>query len=173
MRVPRIALLLLVAISMVVGTNATLMAAVDEPPESIRPVAGSLDVHQLPGGTFSVEDRVFQYRDYVMAGSSHHVSDPSLNGYLVADWNWDVQASGDRPVPAWGEITIAGPEGTWSGSFSGIRPSDFQPVDVRAMLFGDGAYEGLCATLDISAIELGFDGTWVVDGVIHPVDMVG
>jgi hypothetical protein len=79
-------------------------------------VAGTLEIHQLPGGTFTVEDRVFQYREYVMAGSSHHVSDPSLNGYLVADWNWDVQASG---------------------------------------------------------VELGFDGTWIVDGVIHPVEMAG
>jgi hypothetical protein len=173
MRALRTSSLLLVAISLVVGTNVTVLASDSEPPAAIRAVAGTLDVHQLPGGTFAVEDRLFRYRDYVMAGSSHHVSDPTLYGYLVADWNWDVQASGDRPVPAWGEIDIAGPEGTWSGSFSGIRPTDFQPVDIRAVLFGDGAYEGLCATLDISAVELGFDGTWVFDGVIHPVDMPG
>ena len=165
-------LLFFVAVSLVM-MNATALASDEEPPGSIRAVAGTLDVHQLPGGTFAVEDRIFQYRDYVMAGSSQHVSDPSLNGYLVADWNWDVQASGDRPVPAWGNITIAGPEGNWSGTFSGIRPTDFQPVDIHAMLFGDGAYEGLCATLDISAIELAWDGTWVLDGVIHPVDMTG
>jgi hypothetical protein len=173
MRALRKALLLLVAIALVVGTNATLLASDGEPRESIRPVAGMLDVHQLPGGTFSVEGRVFQYRGYVLAGSAQHMSEPVLSGYLMADWNWDVQASGDRPVPAWGDITIAGPKGTWSGSFSGIRPSDFEPVDIRAVLFGDGDYEGLCATLDISAIELAFDGTWVVDGVIHPVDMAG
>ena len=173
MRALRVITALLMVFSLLAGTNAAALASPAEPAAPIRPVAGTLDVHQLPGGTFAVEDRVFQYREYVMAGSATHFSEPILGGYLLADWNWDVQASGDQPVPAWGQITIAGEDGSWSGSFSGIRASDFQPLDVRTMLFGEGAYEGLCATLDISVADLAWDGTWVVEGVIHPVDMAG
>ena len=103
--------------------------------------------------------------------SAHHLSDSRLDGYLLSEWNWDVQASGDRPIPAWGTISIGGENGSWSGAFSGIRQSDFEPVDVRAVLFGDGAYDGMCATLDISALELARSDTWVLDGIVHPVDM--
>jgi hypothetical protein len=158
------ALLLVASTSAVTATSPTS-------PEAIRGVAGTLDVHPLPGGVFDVQDRVFQYRSFPVAGSAHYLSDSRLAGYLMSDWNWDVQASGGRPIPAWGTIEIAAHDGSWSGSFTGIRSSDFQPVDVRAMLFGEGAYEGLCATLDITVIGLAEYGTWVVDGVVHPVEM--
>ena len=106
-----------------------------------------------------------------MAGSAHRFSDPRMAGDLVSDWNWDVVSSGDQPIPAWGSITIEGADGSWHGDFTGFRPNDFQPVGVRALLFGDGAYEGLCATLDITVVGLGMDDTWFVDGVVHPVTM--
>ncbi len=145
MRALRVITPLLMVFSLLAGTNATVLASPAEPAAPIRPVAGTLDVHQLPGGTFAVEDRVFQYRQYVMAGPATHFSDPILGGYLLADWNWDVQASGDRPVPAWGQITIAGEDGSWSGSFSGIRASDFQPLDVRtSALRRGGVRRPLC-----------------------------
>ena len=34
---------------------------------------------------------------------------------------------------------------------------------------GEGAYEGLCATLDFEA----GDGAWMADGIIHMVPMTG
>lgn len=173
MRALRIATSLLAVLSLMGGTIAISAVAAAEPNEPIRQVAGSLDVHRLPGGTFDVEDRIFRYRDYSVAGSGHSISDPRLAGYLVSDWNWDILASGGQPVPAWGDITIDGADGTWQGSFSGIRDSDFKPVGIRAMLFGDGAYEGLCATLDITTIGLAEDSTWILDGVVHPVDTMG
>ena len=167
MRAMRIATLLLVVLSLMGGTSAMVMATTGET-DAIREVAGSLEVHRLPGGTFDVEDRVFQYRDYSVAGSGHHMSDPRLAGYLVSDWSWDVQSSGDQPIPAWGTIAIEGADGSWRGDFTGIRASDYVPVDVRAVLFGDGAYEGLCATLDIMVTGLAMDDTWIVDGIVHP-----
>ncbi len=169
MRALRIATSLLAVLVLVGGGTTLVVASPGDPGHSIGAVAGMLDVHRLPGGTFDVDDRVFQYRDYPMAGDGHYLSDPRLSGSVVADWNWDVQASGDQPVPAWGSITIEAAEGSWQGQFSGIRQSDFQPVAVRALLFGDGAYEGLCATLDITTVGLADTGTWVVDGVVHPV----
>ena len=55
------------------------------------------------------------------------------------------------------------------GTFTGIRPGDLEPFTVRAFLVGEGAYEGLSATLDI---EAGTDA-WLVDGVIHPDPTAG
>ncbi len=171
MRALRIATLPIAIFSLVGGLASTTVAAPTDADHEIAPVAGTLVVHQLPGGTFDVDDRVFQFRDYVMAGSTHRLSDSRLNGYLSSEWNWDVQASGDRPIPAWGSISIDGESGSWSGAFTGIRPSDFEPVDVRAVLFGDGAYDGMCATLDIAALELARGDTWLLDGIVHPFDM--
>ncbi len=173
MRVLRIATFLVAMLSLLGGTSGAVLATTDDVDHSIRAVAGSLDVHQLTGGTFDVQDRVFQYRAYPVAGSTHHVSDPRLSGYLLSEWNWDVQSSGDRPVPAWGSIVINGDAGDWAGDFSGIRESDFEPIGIRAVLYGDGAYEGLCATLDITALQLARADTWVISGIVHPVDMAG
>jgi hypothetical protein len=172
MRALRIGTLMLAIVALVGGATVAAVAA-DDADRSIGPVAGTLAVHQLPGGTFDVQDRVFQYREYPVAGSTHMVSDPRLSGYLLSEWNWDVQSTGDRPVPAWGSMTIQGDGGTWSGDFTGIRKSDLQPIGVRAVLFGDGEFEGLCATLDITALELARGDTWVLDGIVHPVDMIG
>jgi len=171
MRALRIAILPIAIVLLLGGTTMAVMAAPADADRQIAPVTGTLAVHQLPGGTFDVDDRIFQYRLYPVAGSTQHVSDPRLNGYLLSEWNWDVQASGDKPVPAWGTISIDGDDGNWSGDFTGIRPSDFEPVGVRAVLFGDGAYDGLCATLDITALGLARGDTWVVDGIVHPFDM--
>ncbi len=173
MRALRMATLLTVVLSLVGGASTVVAAATSDPAQPIRQVAGSLDVHPLPGGTFDVEDRVYQYRGFPVGGSAYHFSDPRLTGYLLSDWSWDVHASGEQPIPAWGTITISGDDGSWQGAFTGIRSSDFSPVDVRVLLIGDGAYEGLCATLDITTNGLADAGTWVVDGVVHPVAMAG
>ena len=170
MRAVRIATLLLVVLSLVGGTTAAVLAAAPDSDRSIEPVTGRLTVQALPGGTFEVEDRVFQYREFPVAGSSHFVTDSRLSGYLLSEWNWDVAASGGRPVPAWGTMIIKGDDGSWSGEFSAIRESDFRPVDIRAVLFGDGDYDGMCATLDITALELARGDTWTIDGIVHPVD---
>ena len=170
MRAVRIATLLIVVLSLIGGMTAAAFAAAPDSDRSIGQVTGRLSVQQLPGGTFDVENRVFQYREFPVAGSSHLVTDSRLSGYLFSEWNWDVQSSGGEPVPAWGTMTIKGDDGSWSGDFSAIRESDFQPVDIRAVLFGEGGYDGMCATLDITALELARGDTWTIDGIVHPVD---
>jgi hypothetical protein len=170
MRALRIATLVLAVLSLIGGTPAMAIATT-EPAPPIQQVNAVIDVYPLPGGTFDVDNRVFQYREYPVAGSLRRVDDPRLFGEFTSDWNWDVRASGDQPVPAWGTMKIDTADGTWEGAFTGIRPTDYEPVGVRALLFGDGAYEGLCATLDISALGLAQDATWVIDGVVHPDPM--
>jgi len=76
-------------------------------------------------------------------------------------------------MPAWGTITIESDTGSWSGDFTGIRPSYFEPIGIRAVLFGEGDYDGLCATLDITALQMARGDTWVLDGIVHPADMFG
>ena len=173
MRTRRITASILLVLSLTVVPALTPVAIASGTPEPIGQVMGTLDVHQLPGGTFDVENRVFQYRDFHVAGSGHQFSDPRLSGYLISDWNWDVQSSGGRPIPAWGHIEIATPDGSWAGDFTGIRRSDYEPVAIRALLFGTEAYEGLCATLDISGDGIAEASTWFVDGIVHPVAMSG
>jgi hypothetical protein len=134
-------------------------------------VTGSLGVGRLPGGAFDVSDRLFQFRDYRMAGESSELSDSRLSGHLMSDWNWDVHASGSLPIPAWGTMTIETTEGSWDGAFTGIRRADGEPVAIRALLFGTGPYEGLCATLDITATSILVPNTWTIDGIIHPAPM--
>ena len=170
MRALRITTLMLATICLVAVGSATVAATADTP-KPMGAVTGTFDIQRMPGGYLEVVDRVHHYRDFALAGSAMDLSDPRLIGDLVSEWNWDVASSGDQPVPAWGTITIAAQDGTWEGAFSGIRQSDNDPFGVRAMLFGDGAYEGLCATVDISVEALTMDGDWVLDGVVHPFQM--
>jgi hypothetical protein len=143
-------------------------------------VTGSMVLGPSAGkGDFSVNDRVYQFRGVPISGAPLITNDPRLNGSLDSTWNWDVDPSGQLPVPAWGSMRIEVPEitttdtgigaGAWAGDFTAIRNADNEPFLVRAMLFGEGAYEGLCATLDFRA---GTDG-WLTDGVIHQVPMAG
>ena len=173
MRALRIATLLIAVLSLMGGTTVARLATTPDEGYVIGPVAGTLAVQQLPGGTFGVEGRIFQYREFPVAGSAHHISDGRLDGSLLAKWSWDIESSGNRPVPAWGTMTIDGVDGSWSGNFTGIRPTYYEPIDVRALLYGEGDYEGLRATLDITALELAGTDTWVVNGIVYPVDMTG
>lgn len=165
-------LLVAVVLTLALGSSIAALAA-EEAFGPITQVTGSVDVERLPGGTFDVQDRVFQYRDYHAAGSTGNLSDPRLVGDVFSDWSWDVHALGDQPMPAWGTMKIETGDGTWEGTFTGIRRTDFEPMGVRAFLFGTGEYEGLCATLDIAASGLNVPDTWVIDGVVHQVPMVG
>jgi len=133
-----------------------------------------------------VDQGVLEHRSVPSISSTLVTEDGRFNGQIDSTWNWDVYRSGTQPVPAWGTMRIdvpalstfgddvdktisVGEEGAWEGTFTGIRRSDQEPFMVRAFLYGQGAYEGLCATLDI---EAGADA-WMIDGVVHRVPMAG
>jgi hypothetical protein len=173
MRTLRTAVLALAVLSLLLGSSIAAIAQTTDTTQRIGHVSGSFDIQQLVGGSFAVDDGVFQYRDYSLGGPMWRVSDPRLRGFVNSDWNWDVEASGGQPVPAWGTMTISADDGAWEGTFTGVRYADFQPVDVRAFLSGEGTYDGLCATLDITATGMRARETWIVDGVIQPLPMCG
>jgi hypothetical protein len=119
-------------------------------------------------GDFSVSDGVFEYRAVPKTGSAT-ADDPRLVGRLESIWNWDVLRDGTQPVPAWGTMRItpepvAGADGAWTGTFTAIRQHDFEPFRTHAFLIGEGAYDGLCAILEIAA-EPGAE--WALEGVVH------
>lgn len=143
-------------------------------------------------GDFSVDGAVLEFRSVPVTGAMLAMDDPRLAGELDSSWNYDILRSGDQPVPAWGTMRIEVPAttvpvpagrgdvvpavlptrvdgGAWEGTFNAIRQADGQPFMVRAFLFGEGEFEGLCATLDIQAGA----HTWTIDGVIHQVPMAG
>ncbi len=174
MRTMRIASVFMVALAMVVGSAVAATGSSLETQQSINRVSGTVTVQpQISGGVFDVEDRVFRYRDVLIAGSELDFSDARLNGELQSEWNWDVHSSGSQPVPSWGTMRIGTGEDAWEGTFTGIRRADDVPVAIRAFLVGEGLYDGLCATLDISAAGTATGDMWTVDGVIHPVPMQG
>jgi len=100
MRTLRTAALVLAVVSLLFGSSIATVAQSTDTTQRVGQVSGSFDVQQLPGGSFTVDDRVFQYRDYPLSGSVWRVSDPRLRGFVISDWNWDVQASGGQPVPS-------------------------------------------------------------------------
>jgi hypothetical protein len=154
-------------LAFVLGTSVGAVAAnQSEQPLSVRGVVGAVELDPPASlGSFSVVESIHQYRDIPVTGSQVITDDVRLSGRLDATFNYDVQASGTEPVPAWGTLSVD--DGVWVGTFTGIRDRDFEPFGVRAFLVGTGPYEGLCAVLDIEA------GTesWAIDGVIHPLPM--
>jgi hypothetical protein len=152
------------------GTAVAAATSVQgEGPLPVQGVTGTLTLDRLAdAGDFSVEQGVYQHRDVPMSASTFATDDPRLSGRLDVIWNWDVHSSGSQPVPAWGTMSIRPAEqGSWSGTFTGIRRNDFEPFMVRAFLIGEGTYDGLCAVLDIEAGP----ETWALDGVIHLLPM--
>ena len=189
MRAPRTAPILgfALALALAAPAAATTPAYEGEALFPMQQVTGSMVLGPSQGlGDFAVEDRIWQFRAVPRSAAPLATNDLRINGSLDSTWNYDIHPSGQMPVPAWGEMRIAVPafaglelhdlaigvdlgEGAWVGDFTGIRYADHEPFNVRAFLMGEGAYEGLCATLDIEA----GDQAWMVDGVIHPVDMAG
>jgi hypothetical protein len=161
--------------------------------DDLRPmqhVTGSMVLDPAASlGEWDVDGRIHQHRAVPRSGSPLVMNDPRLSGRLESTWNWDIHSSGSQPVPAWGTMRIDVPavatvrlrgadqatvevgleDGAWVGDFTGIRRTDGEPFGVRALLIGEGAYEGLCATLDFEA----GDRAWLADGLIHMVPMAG
>jgi hypothetical protein len=167
MRAVRTTRFVAVTLALTLGTSvATVTANQSEEPLSVRGVVGAVELDPPASlGGFTAIEGIHQHRDIPVTGSQIITDDLRLRGPLHASMNYDVQSSGQEPVPAWGTISID--EGAWTGTFTGIRDRDFEPFAVRAFLVGNGSFEGLCAVLDIAAT----DESWAIDGVIHPLPM--
>jgi hypothetical protein len=66
--------------------------------------------------------------------------DPRVSGTVTTTGNYDCHA--EAGCVTWGQQEIVGPDGSWSGSFSGLIDAAFTERGV-AVLTGMGRYEGL------------------------------
>ena len=173
MRTLRTTALALAVLSLLLSSSMATLAETTDTTPRIGHVGGSLNVSQLPGGDWTVEDRTYRYRAFPTSGSLWRVSDQRLAGHVISDWNWDVDAGGVHPSPVWGTMSISGDDGAWTGAFRGVRYSDFVPVEVRATLLGESGYDGLGVTLDITATGMAGGETWIVDGVVFALPTDG
>jgi hypothetical protein len=171
MRTLRTTALALAVLSLLLSSSMATLAETTDTTQRIGHVSGSLNVSQLPGGDWSVEDRTYQYRDFPTSAPLWRVNDQRVAGHVISAWNWDVNADGAHPTPVWGTMSITGNDWAWRGTFTGVRYADFEPVEVRATLLGEGAYDGLGAKLDITATGMASGETWIVDGVVFPLPM--
>jgi hypothetical protein len=188
MRATRTASVVAAALALLVGVSVAAVTPTWEAETlPVSAVTGTVRLEAPTSlGDFSVDQGVFEYRSVPITGYTIVPDDGRMSGQIESTWNWDILTSGPQPVPAWGTMRIDVPEvstfgdktdedtsmsgeGVWEGTFTGIRRADFEPFMVRAFLLGEGAYEGLCATLDIQA---GADA-WMIDGVVHRVPMAG
>ncbi|MEX1333775.1 MAG: hypothetical protein AB1Z66_00580 [Candidatus Limnocylindrales bacterium] len=155
------------AVTLALATSAVAVSAY--PGEEAPPVHGVVGAVELDApaslGSFTVVEGTHQYRDIPVTGQDIFADDARLLGRLDATLNYDIHRSGQEPVPAWGALSID--DGSWTGTFTGIRRHDFEPFEMSAFLVGTGEYDGLCAVLDITAGP----ESWAIDGVIHPLPM--
>jgi hypothetical protein len=167
MRVNRTPRLVVATLALVLGASAaTVAASPDEQHLAVDGVLGAVELDPPTSfGAFAVVDEMYQHRGIPVTGDQIFANDARLMGSLAATMNFDIDRSGQQPVPAWGSMSID--DGAWSGTFTGIRREDFEPFEVRAFLVGSGEYDGLCAVLDITA----GNASWAIDGVIHPLPM--
>lgn len=153
------------ALTLATSTVAVAAAPADQMPP-VHGVVGAVELDAPTSfGTFAVVEGIHQHRDIPVTGRDILTDDGRLNGRLDATFNYDVDRSGQEPVPAWGTLTID--DGAWTGTFTGLRRSDFEPFEINAFLVGTGEYDGLCAVLEISANPT----YWAIDGVVHPLPM--
>jgi hypothetical protein len=91
-------------------------------------------------------------------------SDPRLTGPGTMKITRVVSTNEATPILAWGEYTLDGPDGTWSGYNYGVA-DDEGSAHVSMVLSGAGAYEGWQYVA--SGIDPGADGDHDLIGVLY------
>ena len=91
-------------------------------------------------------------------------SDPRLTGPGTISIKHVVYTDQGTPILAWGEYTLDGPDGTWSGYNYGVADEE-GTAHVSMVLSGAGAYEGWQYVA--SGIDPGADGDHDLVGVLY------
>ena len=76
----------------------------------------------------------------ITAGCDFTFSDPRVSGA----WTWELNEDcfADGGCVNWGPMHVAGPDGAWTGWYTGLEKPDTD-TRLRVVLTGTGAYEGL------------------------------
>lgn len=95
-------------------------------------------------------------------------SDPRVAGEATVNLNVDLRA--DQSADMWGMVTLAGPNGTWTGPFTGLIDKGYATHRVAAVLRGTGGYKGLqYRYTQTGNITVGASSSFESTGVIEAV----
>ena len=128
--------------------------AASEEPTAASAVSGQVKVT----GT-----NMCDYTDFPVTHCTEQASDPRVSGPATRTISL-APVTTEQGALEWNDLTISGPEGTWSGEGYGIMQQD-QVAHVVEISAGSGAYEGLIyATWQ----TVGPDGNATFAGLIQP-----
>jgi len=96
-------------------------------------------------------------------------SDPRVSGPLTqtVDEDWYGKYG---PIVAWGNETLVGPGGTWTGWYQGIGDPEGEDQPTYHVMTGSDGYEGLTFIWERSWAEQPIGGAWRGTGFIYEGD---
>jgi hypothetical protein len=163
---PMIGLVALLGLTLMPG-----VAQAEGPDPAGQPVffEGTFDITgRLADGLQERSDGLTATRDRVYEVTITNITDDRLGGRMTATFNrdeyWAPGAMSGVGVATW---RIENEEGAWSGSGRYVAvPSDFSTIVTTTTytLQGEGAYEGLMATMEADFDDL--TSAWAVRGLI-------
>ncbi len=110
------------------------------PAPSPVPVTGTNTVGVSDSGSDVMAGDVEQIRGMILSGPTLN-SDARVSGPATVHVNIDIRP--DQSADLWGTATIEGPDGTWTGPFTGFVEAGYTTHRMTAVMRGAGAYEGL------------------------------
>jgi hypothetical protein len=117
-----------------------------------------------PPGWAAVTGRnLCDYGAYPIIRCTEWASDPRVSGTATRTATLEPEAS-DQGALMWNDVTLVGPEGTWTGAGYGVMESDGTIHDVEIMS-GSGTYEGLVYST-WGVIDPNGDATYA--GIVQP-----
>jgi hypothetical protein len=135
------------------------------PAPSPSPVAvtGTNTVGTADAGTDTTVGDVEQIRAMVLSGPTTN-SDPRVSGLATVHVNIDIQPG--QSAVLWGTATIEGPDGAWTGPFTGLIEKGYTIHRIASVLKGTGAYAGLQYRYTQTSTDGGtFDSSGVIESI--------
>ena len=141
MRTLRLSLVGTVIVALLVGLGGAVLAQADYSTAGVWVTqeeerdcwnGAPTDYVEQPNGDFQVYG--------IPVGCDFIFSDPRVSGA----WTWELNEDcfADGGCVNWGAMHVAGPDGTWSGWYTGMEKPD-SDNRFHVVLTGTGAYEGL------------------------------
>jgi hypothetical protein len=131
---------LLLAGTVSLGLLVILAAPAIGQTESATWVTGTMDCGLAGEGTSQEDDSV--RLDQFPGQCSATMSDPRVGGTSESDIQEACFKLPGEPCMMFGTTEIAGPDGTWVGTFGSMHDASLTALPAWATLVGTGAYEG-------------------------------
>ncbi len=130
------------------------------------PVTGASSCSVEANGSDTIDGDIEEIRGLVLACRTG-ASDSRVVGDMAVRTSIDIRP--DRSADMWGTASIAGPDGNWSGAWTGLVEKGYAIHRMAALLEGSGAYEGLQYRFTQTGNASGSSSDYELSGVIEPV----